>query len=145
MLKLVFWTLAAISFPLALVVGVWMSTSSGFFIRVHDMTYDPAAEVITMNRSVLSRDDVLARWYMVVQLPLGQRLPDGRSECSDSGVDIYEPRYIDGTEKSSASFPAGPLAPCLNVPDSQIVASWQVLYWGFFPLKPTYFFQPPRT
>lgn len=144
MLRLVFWTLAAISFPLALVVGVWMSTSSGFFIRVHDMTYDPATGVITMQRTVLSREDVLARWYMSVQLPRGQKLPDGRSECSDRGTNIYEPRYPDGTDKEEASFPAGPLKECLDQPNAQISARWNIMYMGAIPLKPYYFFKPPR-
>jgi hypothetical protein len=139
MLKLVFWTLAAIALPLAVVVGIWMSTASGYFIRVHDLTFDPETGVMTLQRSVLSRDDVLARWHVAVQIPHSRR------ECSDSGVDIYEPRYVDGTEKTEVSFPAGSLAECLADPEAQVVASWQVLWFGFIPLKPTYFFKPPRS
>ena len=138
MLRLIFWSLVAISFPLALIVGIWISTASGYFIRVHDMRYDPATQTITMDRTVISRSDVLARWQMAVQIP-----SDGR-ECSDSGTDIYEPRYADGTEKTTVTFPAGPLAPCLDDPEAQIVASWQVLWLGLIPLKPTFFFKPPR-
>lgn len=137
MLRLVFYVLAVLSVPLALVVGIMMTALSGQFIRVHDITFDPATGMITMQRNVLSRSDVLARWHMAVQLP------DGR-ECSDRGEDIYEPVYVDGTEKTSATFPAGPLEPCLSQPDAQIVANWQVLWMGFIPLKPTWFFKPPR-
>lgn len=138
MLRFVFWSLAAVSVPLALVVGVWMSTASGYFLRIHDMTFDPQTGLITMQRSVLSPDSVTARWLMSVQVP-------GGIECSDSGRDLYEPLYADGKEKTTVVFPAGPLELCLMHADAQIVASWQVLWMGFIPLKPTWFFKPPRT
>lgn len=132
-----FWGLATIAFPAFAGLMIWSISPSGAYIRVLDMTYDPEAQTITMTREVLSRDDVLARWHMSVQRT------DGR-ECSDHGVEIYEPRFIDGAPKRQATFPAGPLVPCMSDPDAQIVASWQVLLGGWFPLKPTFFFKPPR-
>jgi hypothetical protein len=133
-----FWITATISIPLFAGVMIWSTAVSGYFLRVLDMTYDPKTETITMTREVLSNDDVLARWHMSVQIPSG-------IECSDSGTDIYEPRFINGMPKREVTFPAGPLAPCLEVPDHQVVASWQVLLGGVLPLKPTFFFKPPRS
>jgi hypothetical protein len=135
--KTAFWALSGIAFALFAAVMIWTFTSSGYFLRVLDMTYDPQTQMIAMTREVLDADNVFARWHMSVQIP------DGR-ECSDSGEDIYEPRYVDGTVKRLATFPAGPLASCLEVPDHQIIASWQVLLWGWLPLKPTFYFKPPR-
>jgi hypothetical protein len=133
-----FWIAATVAFPLFAWVMIWSTAASGYFIRVLDMEYDRETQLITMTREVLSRDDVLARWHMNVQMPGGR-------ECSASGTDIYEPRFIDGSPKNQASFPAGALAPCLDVADHQIVASWQVLLGGVLPLRPTFFFKPPRT
>jgi hypothetical protein len=138
-LQKAFWGLALIALPLFAGTMIWTFASSGYYLRVLDMQYDAQSETITMTREVLSSDDVLARWHMSVQVTGTQR------ECSDSGVDIYEPRYIDGTQKRIVTFAAGRLAPCLASADHQIVASWQVLMWGVLPLKPTFYFKPPRT
>lgn len=138
MLKGVFWSLAVLVFPLFALVTIWMTLSSAYFLRVHDMTYDPVTKTVTMTRTVLSRSDQIARWNMNVTVPGGR-------ECSDSGQDIYEPFTADGEEKNVATFPAGDLAECLEHPEAQIVAYWQVMYWGVVPLKPTYFFKPPRS
>jgi hypothetical protein len=126
-------------------VVLWMSMSTAYFLRVQDMIFDPERGTMTVQRVVLSHDDLLAHWRLVVQLPPGVRLLDGRSECADDGESIFEPRYVDGSSKTEAVVLASPeVLPCLMVPEAQIVASFQVIWAGVIPLKPTYFFKPPR-
>lgn len=137
-LKWVFWLLAFLVFILTALVATWSITSSGYYLRILDMTYDTNTKTITLTREVIAEQDVLARWYMNVQIS-GTRI-----ECADTNISIYEPYYMDGTPKREVSFMAGPLTPCLEAPEVEIVASWQVLLFGWLPLKPTYFFKPPR-
>lgn len=132
-----FWMLAGLAFPLAVIVGLWLAIPSGMLLRVHDWQFDPATEQVTLTRTVLSDRDLIARWHVSIS--------DGDQECSASGTDIYEPRLVNGAQKTVAVFPANPaLLPCLAGAEPVIVGSWQVLYWGFIPLRETFFFKPPR-
>lgn len=133
----IFWALAGLAFPLFVIVALWLAIPSGMLLRVHDMVHDPVTGNTTLTRTVMSKRDLIARWHVSVS--------DGDRECGATGFDIYEPKMLNGTPKTVAIFPTSPsLLPCLQAENPVIVASWQVLYWGFIPLRETFFFKPPR-
>ena len=136
-LKSIFWTLAVLVFVLFSLASLWISASSGYYLRVLDLTYHDETGVITVTREVLSKNDVIARWSLSVQSGDGD-------ECSANGVNISEPRYVDGTPKNTAVMHIPQLVPCLEGPHPEIVGEWQVMLWGVLPLKPTFFFKPAR-
>lgn len=133
-----FWGLAAVAFPLFFFVMVWISVSSGYQFRVLAYHYNPADKTVTLTRNVMSRSDVMVRSFITVTSADGL-------ECSDRDEKPYEPFDAKGMAKTAETFAVPPeLERCFENPPYTIVGRFQVKLGGWIPLKPTYYFEPPR-
>lgn len=137
-LEKVFWALAIATFPLFVVVLVWISITTGNYIRVLDYRYDPVSETVTMSRNVLVKEDVVVKSYISVTGSDGET-------CFDRDERVYSPFDDEGTPKTTDVFHVPErLKKCLDSAPYELVGRFHTSLLGLLNLKPTWYFEPPR-
>lgn len=136
-LEKVFWALAIATFPLFFAVLIWISLPTSAFFRVQGYSYDPETDTVTMTRNVLGDSDVVVKELLTVTGA------DGRS-CYYRSEHTYSPFTGTGSPITQEIFTAPEaLRPCLDRKPYTMVGRYHT-YLIFLPLKPTWYFEPPR-
>jgi hypothetical protein len=133
----VFWLLALFIVPAAPIALIWVTVSSGYHIRVLDYEYDPDTETVTLTRNVMGDNDTVVRSYVTVT---GS---DGHA-CYHRAERVYAPFDELGNPKTWDMFPVpADLKPCLDKAPYTLVGRFNT-FISILPLKPTWYFEPPR-